>query len=83
MRGGENCGNCNAFQAGANGEGVCRARPPTAIMVGIQQMPGIGLLKSGPQMQQVPVFQGVFPPMRASSWCRDWQPIAKTITEAA
>ena len=78
----QKCGNCNAYLAGANpGEGVCRAKPPTPIMIGVQQMP-VGLMKA-PQMQQMPVFQGIFPPMRSTSWCRDWQPLARTVEEAA
>jgi hypothetical protein len=82
---GQKCGGCNAYTAdpGSQVQGVCRARPPTPLVLGVQQAPGAMLLKGGAGGgAMMPVIQGVFPPMRADSWCREWQPIAKAIDEA-
>lgn len=67
-----NCGNCSAFQKMAQ-NGVCRARPPIPIMIGMQQRPGIKGL-AGPSAE--PLVMSYFPPMKDTGWCREWEPRA-------
>jgi hypothetical protein len=65
------CGNCNAFlKQGVNG--ACRAHPPFAILLGVQQAPSV--LMGGKTMAS-PVINGYYPPVSPKNWCREWQPI--------
>ncbi len=71
------CDTCNAFlkQGPAQDEttpnGLCRANPPTPILIGAQQHQG---LVNGPRKVQ-PVFIGAHPPRNEHEWCRAWQPV--------
>jgi hypothetical protein len=72
----QKCANCNAFMMrpdGQTSEGVCRARPPTPLVMEVKVPVQGGLVRGG--LQQTQIIQGVFPPMRATSWCREWQAI--------
>lgn len=62
----QRCGNCDAFLPQGR-EGLCRARPPTPIMIGLGQ-PALALGNTGP----VPAIQSFFPQMRPEGWCRGW-----------
>jgi hypothetical protein len=62
----DTCVNCNAFLQLDDEKGVCRARPPMPVVVGVrppmvQGQPGI------------PLFQSIFPTMSVDAWCREHQ----------
>lgn len=48
-------------------DGICRAEPPTAMIVGMQMPPTA--LKGMPQKQPQPVVGSQFPPIKAFGWC--------------
>lgn len=66
MRGEENCGSCKFFRRAEpmNPVGVCRALPPTVMMVGMSKHPISG--------QQVPVTNTYWPQIPDSEWCGAW-----------
>ncbi len=71
------CGNCNAFLKQGSAldsqtpNGLCRANPPTPLLVGAQQKQS---LVNGPRQVQ-PVVFGFHPPRNEHEWCRAWQPV--------
>lgn len=71
-----NCSNCNAWHSEDRKEGSCRAHPPTAMLLGMQQRPN--MVKGLPPRPAEPLVMSSFPPMKATGWCRDWEPDAKT-----
>lgn len=76
------CSNCTAFvmDPGRADQGVCRARPPTPLVLGMQQMPGNVIAHRGQGGPAVmPIIQGVFPPMKATSWCREYERADETV----
>jgi hypothetical protein len=77
------CGNCSAWEPMPNGGtgGLCRANPPTPMMIGVQQM-AARLVTGKPQ--EVPIIQAFHPPRQATEWCRDgWRPnAARLIADA-
>lgn len=57
------CGTCDAYlvlgsTGGKQGEGICRARPPSVIVAGLSA-------------EKLPVIQSAFPPMASFGWCRE------------
>jgi hypothetical protein len=65
------CATCTAYVPENEAQGVCRARPPVPIVVGMSQ-PKVALANGAPPQ---PVFSGAFAPVGAQSWCRDgWEP---------
>jgi hypothetical protein len=64
------CGNCNAFFRTAPSEGICRAMPPSPVLIGMGR-PAIELGPMGGVPQ--PVINGFFPPVAHHIWCRFWQ----------
>ena len=66
----QRCENCNAWLRESASAGLCRANPPTAIMLGMGQSGGV--LRNS-MSQAEPVIQSYFPTMQAHGWCRQWQ----------
>jgi hypothetical protein len=60
------CGTCNAFQVNPTNvrQGQCHANPPVPILLGV---------KPGPGGSMMPIVQGVWPPIDASYYCRQWE----------
>lgn len=71
MRHRQNCGNCDAYFPTQRAQkiGVCRDKPPTVVMVQVQNPAAMLDPKQHPIMQGV---QGVYPPVAESGWCRKW-----------
>ena len=70
------CGNCNAWLKSVR-NGICRARSPQVILLGMQQAPGVALPGLRTQAQASPVTMTVFPEMKENGWCRQWEPVAE------
>jgi hypothetical protein len=66
-----NCGNCNAYMKENPIQGVCRAKPPVPILLGIKQR---AVLQGLPDSGAEPMITSYFPPMRKEGWCREWEP---------
>lgn len=63
------CENCNAYMRVDEERGLCRAEPPTPVMVSVQ----------APKVQGVPptpLFQALFPTVAARCWCRQHKTMA-------
>ncbi len=73
----ETCRTCAAYVASRPNarDGMCRARSPVPVMVGMAQQPAIAGLMNAHQ-QAIPVVQGYFPPVHEDIWCMEWQPQA-------
>ena len=67
------CGNCNAWLKSVR-NGICRARSPQVILLGMQQAPSVNLPGLRTQAQAQPVTMTVFPEMKEGGWCREWEP---------
>jgi hypothetical protein len=66
------CGHCNAWLAQGGKAGVCRARPPQALLAGMKQSPGLAGIPGSARAE--PMVLTVFPQMKDTGWCRDWEP---------
>lgn len=64
----KNCGNCAYFKRVSVGQqgGLCRARPPVPLMVGMAQNP---MTK-----EPFPVINTYWPQIPDSEWCGDHNP---------
>jgi hypothetical protein len=60
------CATCDAYLAEGPSQGYCRAAPPQAFLVGVNQA-----IAGGPI---APVLHGSFPPVPAGGWCRSHRP---------
>lgn len=67
----DRCENCNAWLRERGNAGLCRANPPTPILLGVSQSGG--LLRTGVN-QTEPVVATYFPTMTSHGWCRQWEP---------
>lgn len=65
------CGNCSAWVREKGKQGICRARPPVPLIVGMQKQPGFPGLSP---TQVSPLVSSFFPPMLEVGWCREWEP---------
>ena len=68
----KSCATCNAWFRQHSDQGLCRAKPPTPILMGYGEQ-AISL-QAAPQ--QVPIMNSHFPTMMAHGWCREHQEIA-------
>ena len=70
------CGTCSAWRSKDGQHGECCAAPPTSIVIGMQEIParGKGVMMPGAQEMMVqPVIQAVWPRLKATGWCRQWE----------
>ncbi len=69
----QQCGNCDAFhplpERSKPQQGMCRAGPPT-IQIGLIRV-GNEIDPKNPPRDE-PGFQGMWPPVTAVGWCRQW-----------
>lgn len=63
------CATCNAWFKQSNGMGLCRALPPTPVMVGMEHQQGVLDVRA----QAVPLIVSYFPQMQSTGWCRKWE----------
>jgi len=75
----EKCADCNAFQRRNPKGGLCRARPPTTLCFGMEQVNVPGL-RPGTQGMR-PLTGTAFPEVVNEGWCREFQH-AVTMSEA-
>jgi hypothetical protein len=68
------CGNCNAYMKENPNQGVCRAKPPVPLMIGMAKRHQLAGL---PQQNAEPIVTSYFPPMRKEGWCREWEPTSE------
>jgi hypothetical protein len=69
LRAQQQCANCNAFIPGSGGKGLCKAKPPTPVCVGVGQS---SIAVPGQLPAAVPVVIAYFPTMSENEWCREW-----------
>jgi hypothetical protein len=69
------CENCNAWLRTNGNAGLCRARPPAPVFLGLGQ-PAVVF---GQNANPVPIIEAHFPTMMAHGWCREWQPEGGTL----
>lgn len=68
----QRCGNCDAWMpVDAQGGGLCRARPPLPVFIGMGQSGSVIRAPEAPRGAE-PVFVSQFPQMKAHGWCREW-----------
>lgn len=70
------CKTCAAFSRMAPGSvnGMCRARSPVPVLLGMQQLPPVSGLVRGMNGHQAaqPIVQAFFPPVHEDCWCMEW-----------
>jgi len=66
----DRCGTCDAYHSLSDDHGLCRAKSPTAFMIGMAQ--GRVALGNG-QKAMKPIVATAFPETGKSGWCREWQ----------
>jgi hypothetical protein len=74
--GSRTCGTCKNFHNPQNEPmGICIARPPTPMIVGMQPMPAPAIVdpKKVPQQMVVPIVMGFHPPRSPEHGCGEHQ----------
>ena len=70
LRGEQSCSNCDAMVI-INNYPACGARPPRAILMGVQQSKTVDPRTGQPY--PLPMMLGGWPPTEPEHWCRKWK----------
>jgi len=64
---GQHCCGCMSFQPIGNGQGACRAKPPTVFLVATKPSPLAGA-------PTAPGTVAAWPTVMPDHWCREFEP---------